>query len=520
MRDAYFHIPVHPQSRRYLRFTFNGQVYQFRAMCFGLSTAPQVFTRVVAPISGIMHLAGFRILLYLDDWLILAKSREEMERAITFILKLVEELGILVNLSKSVLVPRQSITYLGMDIDSLSFWVSPNQKRWARAWSMFKECSALELMPLRSWQRMLGHMADLERFVPGARLRMRPFQFFIRRALCGGSHQLDVMIPFPSELRAGLAWWLEEGKLGKGVSLEQVSPDVQMFSDASRKSWGATLGHLQVTGSWSEAESREHINVLELRAIFYALKRLEQSVKGKKVAIFSDNTTALSYIRKQGGTKSWKLFRLVEELILWAEDKEVILIPKFIEGKKNVLADTLSRKGQIVTSEWTLNQQVCQSLWRIWGCPQVDAFATSLTTRLPNYFSPHLDPCAIGVDALLQPWDHLDIYAFPPYAVIRRVINKLKGSVNCRMTLVAPWWPQREWFPDLVELLIDSPRALPLRRDLLRQPLARALHAGLGTLHLTAWRLSSNWPERRAYQAKWPRDFAERGPIPLMCSTN
>ena len=242
-------------------------------------------------------------------------------------------------------------------------------------------------------------------------------------------------------------------------------------------------------------------------------------MRGKRVAIFSDNTTALSYIRKQGGTKSWRLFRLVEELILWAEEKDIILIPKFIEGKKNVLADTLSRKGQIVNTEWSLNKQVCQSLWKLWGCPQVDAFATSLTTRLPNYFSPHLDPCAIGVDALLQSWNHLDLYAFPPYAIIRRVVNKIRESENCRMTLIAPWWPQREWFPDLVELLIDSPRALPLRRDLLLQPMARALHAGLGTLQLTAWRLSSNLLERRDFLARSQRDLRQ-GPIQLTPFTN
>ena len=97
MKDAYFHIPIHPQSRRYLRITFNGQVFQFKAMCFGLSTAPQVFTRVIAPVSRIMHLAGFRIMLYLGDWLSLAKSWEEMVRVIRFILELVTELGILVN---------------------------------------------------------------------------------------------------------------------------------------------------------------------------------------------------------------------------------------------------------------------------------------------------------------------------------------------------------------------------------------------------------------------------------------
>ncbi|MEL7079435.1 MAG: reverse transcriptase domain-containing protein, partial [Cyanobacteria bacterium J06582_2] len=46
LKDAYFQISVHPRSRKYLRFVFAGTVYQFRALCFGLSTAPQVFTRV------------------------------------------------------------------------------------------------------------------------------------------------------------------------------------------------------------------------------------------------------------------------------------------------------------------------------------------------------------------------------------------------------------------------------------------------------------------------------------------
>ena len=207
-------------------------------------------------------------------------------------------------------------------------------------------------------------------------------------------------------------------------------------------------------------------------------------------------------------------------MILWAEERNITLIPKFIEGKRNALADTLSRKGQIVSTEWTLNIKVCQALWKTWGCPQVDAFATALTKRLQNYFSPHLDPGAVGIDALLQDWSHLDLYVFPPYAVIRKVINKFRETENCRMTLIAPWWPQREWFPDLTELLVDEPRALPLKKDLLLQPLTRALHAGLGALRLTAWRLSSNLPERRAFQKRSPKEFLKRGPLPLMHFTN
>ena len=67
LQDAYLQVPVHPNSRRFLRFCVGPEVFQFKALCFGLSSAPQVFTQVMAPVSSIMHRYGFRILRYLDD---------------------------------------------------------------------------------------------------------------------------------------------------------------------------------------------------------------------------------------------------------------------------------------------------------------------------------------------------------------------------------------------------------------------------------------------------------------------
>ena len=55
LREAYLQVHVHPESRRFLRFVAHGRTYQFTALCFGLSTAPQVFTRVMAPVSAILH---------------------------------------------------------------------------------------------------------------------------------------------------------------------------------------------------------------------------------------------------------------------------------------------------------------------------------------------------------------------------------------------------------------------------------------------------------------------------------
>ena len=59
--EAYLQVPVHPASRHFLRFLFRDTVYHFKALCFGLSTAPQVFTRVMAPVSAILHSMGIRM---------------------------------------------------------------------------------------------------------------------------------------------------------------------------------------------------------------------------------------------------------------------------------------------------------------------------------------------------------------------------------------------------------------------------------------------------------------------------
>ena len=70
LQDAYLQVPVHHDSRRYLRFVVEGRTYQFRVLCFGLITTPQVFTKIMAPVPAILHKYGVRMLRYLDDWLI------------------------------------------------------------------------------------------------------------------------------------------------------------------------------------------------------------------------------------------------------------------------------------------------------------------------------------------------------------------------------------------------------------------------------------------------------------------
>ena len=69
LTDAYLHVRIHPRSRKYLRFTLNGRVYHFKALPFGLSTSPFVFTLLMTVIAT--HLRKRAIIMhpYLDDWL-------------------------------------------------------------------------------------------------------------------------------------------------------------------------------------------------------------------------------------------------------------------------------------------------------------------------------------------------------------------------------------------------------------------------------------------------------------------
>ena len=103
-----------------------GMVYQFRALCFGLSTAPQVFTRVFAAMSAWAHSHGIRLLRYLDDWLVLTSSEREAKQSVQSLLSLCHTLGIVINEKKSDLVPSQTAKYLGMTIGTEAGKVFPS----------------------------------------------------------------------------------------------------------------------------------------------------------------------------------------------------------------------------------------------------------------------------------------------------------------------------------------------------------------------------------------------------------
>ena len=513
LKEAYLQIPVHPESRKFLRFVTNMGVFQFRTLCFGLSTAPQVFTRIMAPVSKILHSMKIRLLRYLDDWLLIASSKEECLRARNFLIELCLELGIVINMEKSSLIPSQEIVYLGMILNSQTLRAFPTAERRKNVTILIEEFLSSGTQPAFLWQKILGHLASLSQLVPGGRLRMRSLQITLRKHW--NFEDRGKQISWNQQCLQDLLWWAETEHLSLGCSLQTLPPDLAFWSDASDEGWGAHLSDQIASGLWSEEEKMMSINMRELRAAKLGLQEFQEIVQDKVVALFIDNTTAVAYLRNQGGTMSHKLNQETQEILRWSEENGTVLRPQFLLGSQNVIADSLSRPNQIQGAEWTLCQEVVDRITRRWPAT-IDLFATSLNHRFPVYFAPLQDPMSAGTDSLLQNWENLQGYAFPPFPLIRKVLNKMRQTRGCHLTLIAPFWPQKEWFPDLLELLVEPPLLLPRRRDLLRQPHFHRFHLNPQGLQLHAWRLSSNSPNRKASLREWLNNSPLREGNPLI----
>ncbi len=120
LKDAYFYIQVVQRHRKLFRFAFGGKAYQYKVLPYGLALAPRTFTKCLDAALAPLRLQGIRILNYLDDWLILASSTEQVIHHRDSLLLHLCALGLWLNGQKSVLNPAQQTIFWGVCLDSTS----------------------------------------------------------------------------------------------------------------------------------------------------------------------------------------------------------------------------------------------------------------------------------------------------------------------------------------------------------------------------------------------------------------
>jgi hypothetical protein len=463
-------------------------VFQFKALPFGLSLSPWIFTAVVKELVATARRQTIRIRAYLDDWLVLARSRRQCQADTEKVMELAAQLGFSINFSKSELIPAQRFLYLGMDIDTEQWSLRPSSSRVERLLSKLSALRAADVASARSLAALMGHFESLVPLVPLAGVFKRPFQRGFQDRWDQAGSPWETLVPLGAWFLEVTGRWTDSAWLTHGVPIVLPPPGAEVFTDASLEGWGAHCSEHSAQGSWSLEQSNWHINLLEMKAVALALEAFLPFLPKGVIKVRSDNSTVVAYINRQGGTVSRSLSLQVETLLIWASSHSLELVAVHVQGAANVLADALSRAHSVVATEWTLSNRVLERVWLRFFKPMVDLFASRFNHRLPVYVSPVPDDQAWAVDAMSIAWSGLEAYAFPPLPLLERVLRKVELE-KPRLILVAPFWPTQTWFPDLLCMAKEEPLPLDLGpRDLL-QPRSGIPHGNPGVLHLHAWRL-------------------------------
>ena len=221
LQDAYLHIPVYQYHRQYLRFCVQGHHYQFRAMPFGLATAPRIFTKVMSAIGSFLHTRQIFMHMYLDDWLVRSQDKKILLKNQEFILSLLDKLGLLVNWKKSNLVPSQTIQYLGAIFNFQLGLIYPTEDRHLSLLQAIARMENLSQVSAQWFLRLLGLMTACIGLVPAAHLHMRPIQFYLLHFWRPHKDSLDSLVPIRQFLVDHLQWWKIRQHIFVGVPLQE-----------------------------------------------------------------------------------------------------------------------------------------------------------------------------------------------------------------------------------------------------------------------------------------------------------
>ena len=377
-------------------------------------------------------------------------------------------------------------------------------------------CSKLfeiSVAPIREVARIVGLLVASFSAVEFGRLYYRHLERAKIQALHANNGDFDAPMDINDEMRLELRWWIDKVRVQKRCII-RPPVDVEIYTDASPLGWGAHLRDTTIGGRWSDSEARLHINALELQAIWLALKSFRRDVKQQHVKIFCDNTTAVSYVNDMGGIHSPICNKLSFDIWSWCIEHDVWLTCAHVAGRKNLRADSASRRF-VDKHEWKLDVRVFDCICRRFGKPELDLFASRLNAQLPCYCAWKPDPGASYIDAFSIRWTLVNsVYLFPPFSLLGRCVQKIREE-NARGIVIAPLWKTQPWFSSLMELLVDVPVLLRRKKGLLRIPNQEVVHPLLDKMRLLACKVSGCFSENRDFLSRQPISSCHPGNLQL-----
>ena len=453
IKDAYYSIPILPEHQKYLKFFFRGKLYQFTCLPNGLSSGPRKFTKLLKPTLSFLRKLLIAIAAYIDDLFTCSSSFKKCEFNVKRCVEVLDSLRFIVHPEKSVSVPTKCIEYLGFIINSENMTISLSDRKKEKIRSLCTEILNEEFPVIRTVASLLGKFCSSFPAVQFGRLHYRALERDKIEALKFKKGNFDKKMTISSAGKDDIYWWLNNISTAFNV-IGMDNCEVTLKTDASKLGWGAVLGVSCTNGSFTLEETELHINVLELRAIYFGLQSLCSNIRNTSLKVLTDNTTAVHSVNNMSSCKSLICDLEVRKIWEWATMRNNFITAAHIPGILNVEADAESRNSE-TTTKWKLNEALFRSILHHFRCsPSVDLFVSRINTQLPRFFAYRPDPNAEVINAFTVNWNKVDFYCFPPFSCIGKVIQKIISD-KASGILIVPSWPNQYWYASLIDLLVE-----------------------------------------------------------------
>jgi hypothetical protein len=468
--DAYYTLPIHDSHQKLLKFRFQGKLFHFLVVPMGLSSACRYFTKVLkVPLSVLRETFGVAITGYIDNTFLVDPSHTRCGQNIATAADLFQNLGFMINFKKSVLQPTQSIEYLGFTIDSRLMTVTATYEKVAKLQANIKHFLKQDVVTIRYTAQIVGGIMATHPGNPWAPLFTKQLEIEKIQALQNNVFNFDANMTISTMVRQDLNWCLDNLHLVH-ADIQQSYPETVIQTDASNQGWGFYVPQdgTKAGARWSPTVTHLHINALELLAIELTLHSYCSDMSRVHIRIMSDNTTAIAAVNKQGSTQALSCNKIAKRLWTWALHREIWLSAAHIPGVENVEADHASRhfKDEL---EWTLSSTLYQHIVLTFGQPDMDLFASHLNCKTKLFCSFQPDPLAHTVDAFNLNWHGFLGYAFPPFCLLPRIMQKIVQD-QALVIVVAPYWPTKSWFTMFRKMITSEVFRFPVEHDSLFLP--------------------------------------------------
>ncbi|KHJ91552.1 reverse transcriptase, partial [Oesophagostomum dentatum] len=289
MKDAYFAVPIHEESRPYLAFQYNQELYWFTALPFGLSSAPYVYTRIMKVVAARLRRQGVRLLVYLDDWIFFGSDAEGLRKDVSNALSFFAQLGLTVNYEKSQLVPSQTIEFLGLELDSTKFVFKIPDRKISSIVEEAQDLLSKDSTTLLSISRFIGRVNSVSRASGMSVLYLRNLQSWLGKFKPTRLIEYQASYPLPNQCKDDISWFVTRFRSFVSEPILPKDFSYTFTSDASDEGWGAVGPSGSTSGRWRSAEKRWHINEKELTACYFGLRCFGENMRNTTLRLELDN---------------------------------------------------------------------------------------------------------------------------------------------------------------------------------------------------------------------------------------